>query len=61
MKTLKLVLLFLFSGARNIIFGTLKIGQNIPEIANLEFESHGFLDNHVYLPSWDRESVLYSE
>jgi len=41
---------FSFSGTRNIIFGTLKIGQNDPEIPNLEFESRGFLQNHVYLP-----------
>ena len=32
------------SGTRNIIFATLKIGQNDPEIPNLEFESHGFLE-----------------
>ena len=50
MKTLKLVY-FLFCGTRNNIFGTLKIGQNNPEIANLEFESHGFLENHVFLPT----------
>ena len=36
---------FSFSGTRNIIFGTLKIGQNGPEIPNLEFENHGFLEN----------------
>ena len=50
MKTLKLVY-FLFSGTRKITFGKLKIGQNNPEIANLEFESHGFLENHVFLPT----------
>jgi len=49
MKTLKLV--SLFSGTRNLIFGTLKIDQNNLEIANLEFESHGFLKNHVFLPA----------
>ena len=42
---------FQFSGTRKIIFGTLKIGQNDPEIPNLEFESHGFLENHVFLPT----------
>ena len=42
---------FSFSGTRNIIFGTLKIGQNDPEIPNLEFESHGFLENQVFLPT----------
>ena len=41
---------FSFSGTRNI-FGTLKIGQNDPEIPNLEFESHGFLENQVFLPT----------
>ena len=40
---------FSFSGTRNIIFGTLKIGQNDPEIPNLEFENHGFLENQVFL------------
>ena len=40
---------FSFSGTRNIIFGTLKIGQNNPKIPNLEFENHGFLDNQVFL------------
>ena len=33
------------SGTRNIIFGTLKIGQNDLEIPNLEFEKYGFLEN----------------
>ena len=42
---------FSFSATRNIIFGTLKIGQNDPEIPNLEFESHGFLENQVFLPT----------
>ena len=42
---------FSFSGTRNIIFGTLKIGQNDPEIPNLEFENHGFLENQVFLPT----------
>ena len=32
-----------YSRALETIFGTLKIGKNNPEIANLEFESHGFL------------------
>ena len=27
----------------------LKIGKNNPEIANLEFENHGFLKNKVFL------------
>ena len=42
---------FSFSGTRNIIFGTLKIGQNDPKIPNLEFENHGFLENQVFLPT----------
>ena len=42
---------FSFSGTINIIFGTLKISQNDPEILNLEFESHGFLENQVFLPT----------
>ena len=42
---------FSFSRTRNIIFGKLKIGQNDPEIQNLEFESHGFLENKVFLPT----------
>ena len=29
---------FSFSGTRSIIFGTLKIGQNDPEIPNLELK-----------------------
>ena len=33
------------------MFGTLKIGQNDPEIPNLEFESHGLLENQVFLPT----------
>ena len=33
------------------IFGTLKIGQNDQEIPNLEFESHSFLENQVFLPT----------
>ena len=41
-----------------IIFGTLKIGQNDPEIPNLEFESHGFLQNHVYLPTEQAETNI---
>ena len=43
---------FLFSGTRNITFGTLKPGKNDPEIANLEFESHGFLENHKIMFSF---------
>ena len=50
MKTLKFVS-FLFVGTRNIIFGALKFRKNNPEIANLEFENHGFLKNHVFLPT----------
>ena len=49
---------FSFSGTRNIIFGTLKIGQNDPEIPNLEFESHGFLQNHVFLPTEQAETNI---
>ena len=47
-----------FFGTRNIIFGTLKIGQNDPEIPNLEFESHGFLENHAYLPTEQAETNI---
>ena len=32
-------------------FGTLKVGQNDREIPNLEFESHCFLENQVFLPA----------
>ena len=49
---------FSFSGTRNIIFGILKIGPNDPEIPNLEFESHGFLENHVYLPTEQAETNI---
>ena len=42
---------FSFSGTRSIIFGPLKIGQNDPEIPNLEFETRGFLENQVFLPT----------
>ena len=49
---------FSFSGTGNIIFGTLKIGQNDPEIPNLEFESHGFLQNHVFLPTEQAETNI---
>ena len=49
---------FSFSGTRNIIFRTLKIGQNDPEIPNLEFESHGFLENQVYLPTEQAETNI---
>ena len=46
----KLENLFRFSssGTTNIILGTLKIGHNDLEIPNLEFESHGFLENQVF-------------
>ena len=37
--------IFLMSGTRNIIFGTLKISQNDLKIPNLEFEKYGFLEN----------------
>ena len=43
--------IFLMSGTKNIIFGTLKIGQNDLEIPNLEFENYGFLENQVFLPT----------
>ena len=49
---------FSFSGTRNVVFGTLKIGQNDPEIPNLEFESHGFLQNHVFLPTEQAETNI---
>ena len=43
---------FSFSGTRNIIFGTLKIGQNDPEIPNLEFPwKSSFPSNRT---SWDK-------
>ena len=35
--------------ALKTLFLTPKIGQNNPEIASLEFESHCFLKNHVFL------------
>ena len=34
---------FSFSGTRNIVFGTPQIGQNDPDILNLEFENQGVL------------------
>ena len=49
---------FSFSGTRNIFFGILKIGQNDPEIPNLEFGSHGFLENHAYLPTEQAETNI---
>ena len=49
-KTWKLVWLFIFR-TKNIIFGTLKIGQNDPKIPSLEFENHGFLEKQVFLPT----------
>ena len=42
---------FSFSGTRNIIFGTLKIGQIDWEIPNFEYENHGFFKNPVFLPT----------
>ena len=50
---------FFFCDTRDISFGTLKIGQNNLEIANLEFESHSFLKNHVLLPIEQAEKNLY--
>ena len=38
----------LFSGTGNIIFGTLKIGKNNPDIANLEFENHKNLNFSIF-------------
>ena len=35
---------FLFLGTTNIIFGTLKIKKNKPDIAISELESNGFLE-----------------
>ena len=49
-KTWKVVSLSI-SGTRNSIFWTLKIGQNDPEIPNLEFENLGVLENQVFLPT----------
>ena len=34
-----------------IIFGLFKTGQNNLQIANLEFENYGFLDNDVFPPT----------
>jgi len=48
---LKTCFAFHFSGTRNIIFGTFKIGQNNLEIQNLEIENHGFRENQVFLPT----------
>ena len=56
-KTLKLVSLFHFPALKHI-FGTLKISQNDLEIPNLEFESHGFLENQVYLPTEQAETNI---
>ena len=50
-RKLQILFRFPFSGTRSIIFGTLKIGQNDPEIPNLEFENHGLLENQVFLPT----------
>ena len=47
-NTLRLFFLCFFKH----FFGTLKIGQNDPKITNLEFKSHGFLQNQVFLPKW---------
>ena len=43
------LVLLLFSGTKKNILGTLEIRKKIPEIADLEFEDHGFLKNHVCL------------
>ena len=32
-------------------FPALEIGQNDPEIPDLEFENHGFLEDQVFLPT----------
>ena len=48
-----------FCDTRDISFGTLKIGQNNLEIANLEFESHSFLENHVWLPTEQAGTNIY--
>ena len=48
MNTLKLVSLFICWHYKHD-FWNVKIGQNNPDIANLEFENHGFLKNHVRL------------
>ena len=49
-KKLENLFRFSFPGTKNIIFRTLKIGQNDPKIPNLEFANHGFLENQVFLP-----------
>ena len=40
---------FYFTTLKNI-FGKFKTSQNNPDIA-LEFESRGFLENHVFFPT----------
>ena len=57
-KKLENLFRFSFPGTRNITFETLKIGQNDPEIPNLEFENHGFLENQVFLPTEQAETYL---
>ena len=49
MKTLKLISFFFL--ALLTFFGTPKIVQNNGKIAYLEFESQGFPENHVFLPT----------
>ena len=49
---------FSFSGTKNIVFGTLKIGKIDPEIPNLEFENDGLLENQVFLPTEQAEAYL---
>ena len=41
----------LWCGTKNTIFGTLKVGQDNQEIANLEFKTHGSLENHIFHPT----------
>ena len=55
-KTLKLVCFF--PALETSFFVLLKIGKNDLEIANLEFESHGFLENHVCLPTGQAETNI---
>ena len=47
-ENIKTCIAFIFRHKKNI-FGTLEIRKKIPEIADLEFEDHGFLKNHVCL------------
>ena len=56
-RKLKNLLRFSFFGTRDI--GTLKIGENVPEIPNLQFENHGFLENQVFLPTEQAGTNIY--